>query len=172
MITPPFSPQYFAVGRYSLLKIFFVCVCSKKNNVTFFSPRFFISFLLWKSKVGSAKVDFLPQSMPSGAMRVLMKVLAFLGTAQLACAHWVAMEVEGWLCCRARCRNCSGPTSVSLLFRVSLWLLLCRGWSLVSTSAASLDYPVLGVWKCGCSISTALLKEAALSGCSLLLRWH
>lgn len=120
MITPPFSPQYFAVGRYSLLKIFFVCVCSKKNNVTFFSPRFFISFLLWKSKVGSAKVDFLPQSMPSGAMRVLMKVLAFLGTAQLACAHWVAMEVEGWLCCRARCRNCSGPTSVSLLFHISL----------------------------------------------------
>lgn len=95
MITPPFSPQYFAVGRYSLLKIFFVCVCSKKNNVTFFSPRFFISFLLWKSKVGSAKVDFLPQSMPSGAMRVLMKVLAFLGTAQLACG-WPWRWLTGW----------------------------------------------------------------------------
>lgn len=155
MITPPFSPQYFAVGRYSLLKIFFVCVCvrSKKNNVTFFPPRFFISFLLWKSKVGSAKVDFLPHSMPSGARRVLMKAVAFLGGAQLVCALWVAGEVEGWLCCRTRCRDCSGPTPMALLFHISLWLWLFRGCSLVPTSAASLDHPVLEVWKCGCSIS-------------------
>lgn len=144
-----------------------VCVCSKKNNVTFFSPRFFfifiISFLLWKSKVGSAEVGFLPQSVPRGFSGGWKHSWVLPSWGVLPGWPW------GW---KGGCAQSQGQ---GLLWPHSVSLLVTSAFGSAFSGAALWSGPSCpGPWKVGCSSWShcSAGRPRVLLGLSLMKPFH
>jgi len=85
MIRPPFSPQYFAEGIYSLLKVFFVCVYNQKNNVTFPPPPCFLFLCYGLVNLDQLRCISFLTVCQAVVCRILIKVIVFIDIPQLVC---------------------------------------------------------------------------------------